>query len=56
MYNFDKSSALFVGDAITDYEAAQKTNIHFLGRNTEEMKTFWETVSTEYLVNDFSKC
>lgn len=40
-YSLNEQGCLFVGDAITDYNAALASNVDFIARHTEELSTFW---------------
>lgn len=40
--NYSSFELLFVGDAISDFNAAKLMNLHFVARSTPAMKTFWK--------------
>lgn len=40
--NYYSFELLFVGDAISDFNAAKDMNLHFVARNTPAMETFWQ--------------
>ena len=50
---YNKSDILFVGDAVTDYEAAKKMDIHFILRNTHASINFSFKRKVDQ-INDFS--
>lgn len=41
-YSLSKEKCLFVGDALTDYNAALAENIDFIARQTHELSAFWK--------------
>lgn len=41
-YGFNENELIFVGDAITDYDAAKARGLHFVAVQSDEMETFWE--------------
>jgi len=45
---------LFFGDASTDHQAAEQTNIDFFARLTPELSDYWEKVTYKYGAGDFS--
>jgi len=48
-YNYTKDEVIFVGDALTDREAAKVNGIKFIGRYTTDA----EIKSEKFLINDF---
>ncbi|MCR5592005.1 MAG: HAD hydrolase-like protein [Lachnospiraceae bacterium] len=49
-YGYDRSEAVFVGDAGTDLKAAAATGLEFIGRNTEENSEVFSEV--KYRIDD----
>lgn len=49
-YNYDRKEVVFIGDALTDRDAARKNGIKFIGRYT----TTEEIMKEKYLINDFN--
>ncbi len=45
-YELNNDEVLFVGDALTDYEAAKNHNFHFLLRTHKENQTYFENIET----------
>ena len=53
-YGLDRESCLFYGDASTDHEAAENTNIDFFARLSDELSAYWQGVTYRYGAKDFS--
>lgn len=53
--NFETKDCLFIGDASTDFDAADKTGIDFYARITPELNNYWSTVTYNFSSSDFSK-
>lgn len=49
--DLEYSELLFVGDAITDYRAANSRNVPFVAVYSEEMEEFWEERDIEPVTN-----
>lgn len=39
------SRALFIGDGLTDYRAAEETGLHFLARDTSDQRAIWDRLA-----------
>ncbi|WP_084362766.1 HAD family hydrolase [Roseivirga echinicomitans] len=52
---FRKEDCLFFGDASTDHQAAEQTNVDFFARLTPELSDYWENAPYKYGALDFSK-
>jgi len=50
-YSYNKSEVVFIGDALSDRDAARNNNIFFIGRYT----TVKEIIKEKLLINDFSE-
>ena len=50
-YSYNKSEVVFIGDALSDRDAARKNDIYFVGRYT----TVKEIKKEKLLINDFSE-
>lgn len=46
------SEAVMVGDGASDYEAAVKTKLHFIARDTPEQAEYWRQQKVRYIIND----
>lgn len=53
--NLSKDEVVFIGDAMTDYNAAKDTGIGFLARKTPETEKLWETLNVK-TVSDIKDC
>lgn len=51
-YNLTPREAVMVGDGASDYEAAVKTNLHFIARDTPEQADYWRQNSIRYIIKD----
>jgi len=52
---FRKEDCLFFGDASTDHQAAEQTDIDFFARLTPELSDYWDNATYKYGALDFSK-
>lgn len=50
---WEPKECIFLGDAITDYRAAQVTGCKFFARFTDEMSNYWHRVEVDFLADDF---
>jgi phosphoglycolate phosphatase-like HAD superfamily hydrolase len=44
-YDLAPARSLFIGDGLTDYEAARNTGLHFLARDTADHRHVWDRLS-----------
>jgi len=51
-YNLLPQQAVMVGDGSSDYQAAVKTDVHFVARNTPEQADYWQEQEIKHLIND----
>ena len=47
-----RETAIFVGDAMSDYKAAKENHLEFVGRITDDNKDIFENISVDYEVFD----
>ncbi len=52
---YDKDQVVYVGDALSDYEAAVENRIHFIGRVSNINKNIFKGLSVNYLLKDLTK-
>jgi phosphoglycolate phosphatase-like HAD superfamily hydrolase len=50
-YELTPSQVLFIGDGSSDYEAAQETGVHFVARETPELKEYWNELGVDSVPN-----
>lgn len=51
-YELRPNQAVMVGDGASDYEAAVKSGIHFVARDTPEQADYWREKKIKYIIND----
>ena len=50
--HYYQSQVVYVGDALSDYEAATENGIHFVGRLSDRNINPFESVNVKYIISD----